>query len=107
MLTRIYFGIFEETQFVQRGAGGHNTVVLSDVECITTHESYEKVAVPLNVVIGKTLPQVQKGDRIVMRLFRPDNSVPPQVDSFYIVPHWYKTVPLTQWDAILDELKRK
>jgi hypothetical protein len=107
MLTRIYFGTFNGTQFVQRGTGGQNSVLLKDVVCITTNETYEQVAIPLNDVIGRQLSTIQCGDRIVMRLWRPDNSVPPRVDSFYIVPHWYKIVPLDQWDAVLNELNRK
>ena len=107
MLTRIYFGVFDGMRIVQRGSNGSNVAIMKDVHCITTNESYEQVAVPLNTVIGNALPHIQRGDNIVMRLARQDNVSPPVVESFYILPYWYKSVPLDQWDKVLNELQKR
>ncbi|MBQ8806316.1 MAG: hypothetical protein IJZ68_07685 [Bacteroidaceae bacterium] len=107
MLTRVYFGVFDGTRIIQRGDAGCNAVLLKGVRCVTTQELYDEIAVPLNAVIGKSLPQIQRGDNVVMRLVRRDNSSPPYVESFYIVPHWYQSVPAEQWDDILNDLQKR
>lgn len=107
MLTRIYFGVFDGTKFIQNGTAGNNVVILRDLYCVNGGEPIERAALPLNQIVSEVLPYIQVGDHVVVRLVRANMETAPRIDSFYIVPHWYKTVPLDQWDAVLNELNRK
>lgn len=107
MLKRIYFGVFQGTKFVQMGNGGQNAVILKNVYCIDTEERLSLATIPLTPVVSRALTHIQIDDKVIFRLSRPDLDTPPKVDAFYILPHWYHTVPTDDWNSVLDELNAK